>query len=168
MLWAGGSGDRIPVGGEIFRSRPDRPWGPPSLLYNWYRVSFPGVKRSGRGVDHPPPSSAEVKERVELYLYSPSRPSWPVLGRTLPFYLFLPLQGHKQLHLHVCSKGLWPGTPAARCTTLEFWHNLPFFLVFTNLSNETEFLQKIITLIKQQPCYCLVQHCSLKNLVTFH
>jgi hypothetical protein len=27
---------------------------------------FPGVKRPGRGVDHPPPSSAEVKERVEL------------------------------------------------------------------------------------------------------
>jgi hypothetical protein len=37
--------------------------------------SLPGVKRSGRGVDHPPPSSAEVKERVELYLYSPSGPS---------------------------------------------------------------------------------------------
>jgi hypothetical protein len=34
-------------------------------------VSFPGVKRPGRGVDHPPQSSAEVKERVELYLCSP-------------------------------------------------------------------------------------------------
>jgi hypothetical protein len=45
--------------------------------------SFPGVKRPERGVDHPPPSSAEVKERVELYLYSPSRPSWSVVGRTL-------------------------------------------------------------------------------------
>ena len=32
---------------------------------------FPGVKRPGHGVDHPPPSSAEVKKRVELYLYSP-------------------------------------------------------------------------------------------------
>jgi hypothetical protein len=42
--------------------------------------SSPGVKRPGRGVDHPPPSSAEVKERLELYLYSPSGPSWPVLG----------------------------------------------------------------------------------------
>jgi hypothetical protein len=29
--------------GEIFRTRPDRPWGPPSLLYNGYRV-FPGGK----------------------------------------------------------------------------------------------------------------------------
>jgi hypothetical protein len=27
--------------------------------------SFPGVKRPRRGVDHPPPSSADVKERVE-------------------------------------------------------------------------------------------------------
>jgi len=31
---------------------------------------FPRVKWPGRGVDHPPPSSAEVKERVELYIYS--------------------------------------------------------------------------------------------------
>ena len=42
--------------------------------------SFPGVKRPRRGVDHLPPSNAGVKERVELYLYSPSGPSWPVLG----------------------------------------------------------------------------------------
>jgi hypothetical protein len=48
---------------------------------------FPGVKRPGRGVDHPPPSSAEIKERVELYLYSPSGPSWPVLLGTLPLPL---------------------------------------------------------------------------------
>jgi hypothetical protein len=46
--------------------------------------SFPMVKRPGRGVDHPPPSSAEVKERVELYIYSPSGPSWSVIGWTLP------------------------------------------------------------------------------------
>jgi len=42
--------------------------------------SFPGVKRPGRGVDHPLPSSAEVKERREQYLYSLSGSSWPVLG----------------------------------------------------------------------------------------
>jgi hypothetical protein len=34
--------------------------------------SFSGVKLLGRGDDHHPPSSAKVKERVELYLYSPS------------------------------------------------------------------------------------------------
>jgi len=42
--------------------------------------SFPGVKRPGLGVDHPPPSRAEVKVRVELYLYSSSVNSWPVIG----------------------------------------------------------------------------------------
>jgi hypothetical protein len=35
-----------------------------------------GVKRPGREVDHSPPSSAEVKECVELYLHSPNTPSW--------------------------------------------------------------------------------------------
>jgi hypothetical protein len=30
-----------PGGGKIFCTCPDRPWGPPSLLYNGYRV-FPG------------------------------------------------------------------------------------------------------------------------------
>jgi len=41
-------------GGENFRSRPDRPWGPPSPLYNGYRVFPEGKVRPGRGVDHPP------------------------------------------------------------------------------------------------------------------
>ena len=40
-------------GGDIFRNSPDQPWGPRSL-------------------DHPPSSSAKNKERVELYIYSPS------------------------------------------------------------------------------------------------
>jgi hypothetical protein len=39
-----------------------------------------GVKRPGRGVDHLPPYSAEVRERVELYIYSTSQPLWPVTG----------------------------------------------------------------------------------------
>ena len=44
---------------------------------------LPGVKQPGRGLNHPSPFRAKVKERVELYLYSPSEPSWPVLGWTL-------------------------------------------------------------------------------------
>jgi hypothetical protein len=46
----------------------------------WVPGLSPGVKRPGRGIDHPPPSSAEVKERVELCFYSTSGPSWPVIG----------------------------------------------------------------------------------------
>ena len=49
--------------------------------------SFPGVKRPGRGADHPPPSKCRSQERVRLYLYSPSGPSWPVMGAPLPFTL---------------------------------------------------------------------------------
>jgi hypothetical protein len=74
-----------PGGGHIFRTRPDGLWGPPSLLYNGYRI-FPGGKAAGAWRWPPPRSSAEVKERVELYLFSPSGPSWPVLGWT---YLYL-------------------------------------------------------------------------------
>jgi hypothetical protein len=42
--------------------------------------SFPGVKRPVCGVDHPPLSSVEVKERVGSYLYFPSEPSWYFTG----------------------------------------------------------------------------------------
>jgi hypothetical protein len=31
---------------------------------------------SGHEADHSPPSSAEVKEWLELYLHSPNTPSW--------------------------------------------------------------------------------------------
>ena len=48
-----------------------------------------GGNRSGRGADHPPPSKCRGHERVELYLYSPSGPSWPVLGRPLPLPLYI-------------------------------------------------------------------------------
>jgi hypothetical protein len=41
--------------------------------------SISGVKQPGCGIDHPPSSSAEVKERVELHINSPSGPSWPFL-----------------------------------------------------------------------------------------
>ena len=62
-LRAGRSGDRMPLGGgEIFRTCPDRPWGPPSLLYKGYRV-FPGGKeRLGCDTDPSPPSSAVVNK----------------------------------------------------------------------------------------------------------
>ena len=55
-VWGSNTG-----GGEIFRTRPDRPRGSPRLLYNGYRV-----KQPEGGVDHPPPSITEIKKRVQL------------------------------------------------------------------------------------------------------
>jgi hypothetical protein len=67
----GRSWDRIQVGGKIFRTRQNRPWGPHSLLYNGYWVSFPEVKRPPHGVDHPPHLAPKLKSRA-----IPLHPLW--------------------------------------------------------------------------------------------
>ena len=82
-LLAGRSGDRIPAG-AIFSAPVHRALRPTQPPIQWVPGLFPGLKRPGRGVDHPP-HRAEVKKKVELYLCSPSRPSWPVVGWTLPW-----------------------------------------------------------------------------------
>jgi len=46
---------------------------------------FPEVKRPGRGFDNPNTSSAEIKERVELYLYTTSGPSCYRVNFTFTF-----------------------------------------------------------------------------------
>ena len=63
-------------GGEIFPNRPDRPWDLHILLYTGYWL-IPGGKEAGACRSQPPPpSSTEVKERVDVYLYS----SWKVIA----------------------------------------------------------------------------------------
>jgi len=62
-----------PGGDEIFRTHPDT-LGPTQPPVRWVPGLSQGEKQMGHGVDHPPPSATEVKERVELYLFSPSGP----------------------------------------------------------------------------------------------
>jgi hypothetical protein len=45
-----------------------------SNVVKWVLGLFPEVQRPGLGFEHPPPTSPVVKERVELYHYSPSEP----------------------------------------------------------------------------------------------
>ena len=71
LLQVGRYGDRIPLWSQIFRTHPQSSWVPPCLLYDGYQVSFPEINWLWCGVHHPPYSSTEVKERVELYLYFP-------------------------------------------------------------------------------------------------
>jgi hypothetical protein len=61
------SGDRIPVGSEIFRIHPDSS----SFLHKGYCVSYIGIKRPGRGVDHPPPQRPRLKgDSTPLFPFS--------------------------------------------------------------------------------------------------
>jgi hypothetical protein len=51
--------------------------GPTQPPFQWEPGALSlGVKWLGREADHSPPSSAEVKEWVELYFHTPSTPSW--------------------------------------------------------------------------------------------
>ena len=61
--------DRIPLGARFSAPVQTGP-GAHSAAYTMSTGLSRTVKRPGRDVDHPPPSSAKVKERVELYLYS--------------------------------------------------------------------------------------------------
>jgi len=56
---------------EIFCIRPDQPWGPPSLLYSGYRVSFVGVKQPGHGSDLPPLVVPRLRKEVAVALLPP-------------------------------------------------------------------------------------------------
>ena len=84
-LRPGRSGDRIPLWARF--SAPVQTG--PGAHSASYTVGTGFLLR--RGVGHPLPhqSSAEVKERVELYLCSTSGPSWPVLGCTLLYFTVL-------------------------------------------------------------------------------
>jgi hypothetical protein len=99
-LRASSSRDRNPVGVRDF-PHPSRP----GLVSTYPPVQrIPalfsgGVKRPGRGDYHPPPSSTEVKERVELYRYSLSGLSWPVLGSNLPRVRRPERDGRRSVHL---------------------------------------------------------------------
>ena len=89
LQWrAGRSEGRIPVGARFSATVQTGPGAHPASC-TMGTGTFPGVKRPGRGVDHPPTSKCRGHERVGLYLYSPSGPQWPVTGRTftLTFYI---------------------------------------------------------------------------------
>ena len=90
------------------------------------------VKRQGRGVEHPPTSSDEVKESVELYLYSPSGPSWPVLGWTHFLFLCTPSVRNFIMKLNVGQKMTWWPTFHERLQYFFFSHTISIYVWWQN------------------------------------
>ena len=84
----GRSGGRISV---VARFSAPVQNGPRSTQHpsQWAPVLFRGLKRTGRGVDHPPHLAPRLKKVRAIPLLPPSGPSWLFLGRPLP----LPLSG---------------------------------------------------------------------------
>jgi hypothetical protein len=73
-----GSRVRFPAGAENFSLHYRNHNGSgthPASYPKGTKGSFPGVKRPGHEADHSPPSSAEVKECVDLYPHSPYTPA---------------------------------------------------------------------------------------------
>ena len=122
-----------PSGGEIFLTRPDRHWITPSLLCSGYQV-IPWAKTAGALLWPSTPSSAEVKDRVELHFYSSFGPLWPVPGRTLPLFTTMKMRArarahtHTHTHTHACTY--------ARTQTSQCYH-----LILSN------FIRKIIQVV---------------------
>ena len=77
--------------------------GPTQPSVQWVPGLCGGVKLPGRFWP-PTPSRAETKERVKLYLYSPSGLSWPVIGRNLALN-FKKSKMLSVLSKAVCSRG---------------------------------------------------------------
>jgi hypothetical protein len=89
--------------------------------------SFPGVKRPGRSVDHPP-SSAEVKESVQLHLYFSFWPSWPVLESTWAFITYSRLNF---TYLAARPALTVPPQPFCRLTDLPHRDNVSYLYPFS-------------------------------------
>jgi hypothetical protein len=82
-LRAARNGDRILVGRKFSAPVQKCPFGyPVSYTYNDYQDSFSELKRPERGFEQQPPSSSEVKERVELHICFPSGPSRPLIDES--------------------------------------------------------------------------------------
>ena len=117
-LRARGSGDRIPVGGDIFRTRPDQSWAhPPSHTMCTGFIS-------GEWRWHPPPSSAEVKEGVELCFYSHFEPLSNVTGGFYVYHYLITLFLPSSCHFHPSQVHILFSAPCSQThsPSYSYWH----------------------------------------------
>ena len=119
-----------PSGAEIFHYLPEWPWCPPNLLDSGDCILLGG--KAVRALHwNPPPSSPEVKERVELYFYFPSSVlEWTLLNHVVSDW-FHKAKSQSVISLclqHLCFLKFWfwgpegavlqPGSPNFGCMAL--------------------------------------------------
>jgi hypothetical protein len=98
-----GSRVRFPTGLGIFllTTASRTTLGPTQPPIQWVAGAlYLGVKRPGREADHSPPSSAEVKQCVELYIHSPKTPSWrgvPLKKKKIYIYIYIHIHGDDKI-----------------------------------------------------------------------
>jgi hypothetical protein len=91
----------------------------------------------------PTPSSAEVKERVELYPYSPSGPSWPLLRLSFTFTFTFTKKQYHALYILIFTflnmgwndEGFWKEDRSKHCRW-KYWGSAlspPDFDLFSKL-----------------------------------
>jgi hypothetical protein len=127
--------------------------GPTQPPVQWTSGLFPGIKHLGCGIEHPNPSSAEA-EGVELYLYLPSRPSWPLTRWTLKLYLTCVVFGHSNI-LALSSFLWWQSTTDSIFSNCFWWMVVKSGIFFTNFGIFVPFsgLSKKNT-IQSSECFC--------------
>ena len=110
--------------GEIFRTCPNRPWDPPSLLYNRYRV-FPGGKeRPGRDADPLPllvPWSRKSRAVPLLPLYA-VRPVQSLSACTKVHSLLVPWSRKSRAEPLLPLQAVRPVQSLSACTKVHFKH----------------------------------------------
>ena len=137
-----GSGIESRWGVEIFRTRQDRPWGPPSLLYNGYRV-FPGVK-SGRGVTLTShlllvPWSRKSRAIPLLILWA-VRPVQSLSACTVQLYLYSPQYLYSTAIPLLILWAVRPVQSLSACTGVHFTFLLLSSVVFLNTTSTLPYL----------------------------
>jgi hypothetical protein len=86
MLRTGGLGGRIPVGGAIFFAPVQTG---PGANFTMGTGSFPGVKRTGRGVDRPPHLAPRLTKEYSI----PLLPIWAFVACSRANFTFTFLNG---------------------------------------------------------------------------
>jgi hypothetical protein len=116
FLRDGQSVDRIPVRARFFSHVQTGP-GAHTTSCSMGTWSFPRVKRPGRGADHPPLPSAEVKNELGYNSALPLDPWWPVIGWTLPSCIYL----HIYVYMCICISFSCKTYFFSRCFTNPFF-----------------------------------------------